>query len=70
MNADTIKLLFNLLPVAEKVVLAIGKTIVELDVSGVTKEDLIKTIDASKGENWPKLRFISAAETQESAKTS
>jgi len=59
MDPVTIQLILALLPVAEKLIFSVGGKLFELDSQGVTKEELLKALEASRSETWPELKFIS-----------
>ena len=59
MNPQTVALIMNLIPVAEKLIFEVGGKLIELDTSNLTREDMLKAIEASKSDGWPDLKFSS-----------
>ena len=59
MSEAKVDLILWLLPIAEKLIFAIGDKLVSLDVSGLTHEQLLAAIKDSR--QWPELKFESPA---------
>ena len=57
MNEKTVSLIISLLPIAEKLIFEVGGKLIELNVSKVNSEDVVKAIEESKSASWPKLTF-------------
>jgi len=61
MNAQ---LVLALIPLADKLIFSIGGKLMELNTSGVTKEELLEALEQSRSANWPDLKFISSKEEE------
>lgn len=59
MKAQTVSMIISLIPIAEKLIFEVGGRLIELDISKITSEDMIKAIEDNKSGNWPKLKFSS-----------
>ena len=55
MDPITIQLILALLPVAEKLIFSVGGKLFELDTQGVTREELLRALEASRSDTWPDL---------------
>ena len=59
MNPQTVALILQLIPVAEKLIFEVGGKMIELDTSKLTRKDLLKALEDSNSDNWPDLKFSS-----------
>jgi hypothetical protein len=61
LDPATIKLILTLLPLAENLIFNIGGKLIELNTEELTREDMLKALSESRSDNWPDLKFVSAA---------
>jgi hypothetical protein len=56
MNEQTINLILALLPIAQRVAVQIGTTVIDLK-EDMAKEDIIKALEQSRSATWPDYDF-------------
>ena len=59
MNSQTVSLILGLIPLAERMIFEVGGKLISLNTKGLTHQDLIAAIEASKSDTWPELKFES-----------
>jgi len=59
MTQAQVNLILGLIPVADSIIFRVGSELLEMSSENLTKEELIKAIEASKSESWPELKFVS-----------
>jgi hypothetical protein len=55
----TLQLIIALLPLADKLIFDLGGKLIELSTQNIKPEDIVKMLEDSKSESWPKLKFLS-----------